>query len=136
MSQVIRVSDSTFNRLEKLAVGFDTPNNVIERLLDHYGAEPHTEEVEDVKIGKLVRQYVEKILKQEGEIENLLSADYSKKTFGLYYAFAKEVSSDKKIHRYWKNIYTIDNRRFVVTNEWYERNRESFLDYLAQRGLA
>ena len=36
MSPVIRLSDSTYNRLELHAVGFDAPNNVIERLIDFY----------------------------------------------------------------------------------------------------
>ncbi|WP_157976419.1 hypothetical protein [Parahaliea mediterranea] len=37
MSQVIRISDELYRRLEALAEGFDTPNNVIERLLEYYG---------------------------------------------------------------------------------------------------
>lgn len=36
MSPVIRLSDSIYKRLEVQAVGFDTPSNVIERLLDFY----------------------------------------------------------------------------------------------------
>lgn len=36
MSQVIRVSDELYHRLESLAEGFDTPNNVVQRLLDFY----------------------------------------------------------------------------------------------------
>ena len=36
MSPVIRLSDSTYNRLELHAIGFDAPNNVIERLIDFY----------------------------------------------------------------------------------------------------
>ena len=36
MSPVVRIPDSTYKRLEKEAVGFDTPANVIERLLDYY----------------------------------------------------------------------------------------------------
>ena len=36
MSQVIRISESIYGRLESLAKGFDTPGNVIERLLEVY----------------------------------------------------------------------------------------------------
>jgi hypothetical protein len=36
MSEVIRISEQTYNRLESLARGFDTPGNVIDRLLDFY----------------------------------------------------------------------------------------------------
>jgi len=36
MSPVIRISDSIYKRLEKYAVGFDAPSNVIERLIEYY----------------------------------------------------------------------------------------------------
>ncbi len=36
MSQVIRISDELYQRLEALASGFDTPSNVIETILDAY----------------------------------------------------------------------------------------------------
>lgn len=36
MSQVIRIPDDLYKRLEKHASGFDTPANVIERVLDAY----------------------------------------------------------------------------------------------------
>lgn len=36
MSQVIRISESIYGRLESLARGFDTPGNVIERLIEFY----------------------------------------------------------------------------------------------------
>jgi hypothetical protein len=36
MSPVIRISNSTYKKLESLAKGFDTPGNVIERLLDFF----------------------------------------------------------------------------------------------------
>jgi len=41
MSKNIELSETTFSRLEKLAVGFDSPESVINRLLD--GAEGKTE---------------------------------------------------------------------------------------------
>jgi predicted CopG family antitoxin len=36
MSEVIRISEPSYKRLESLARGFDTPGNVIDRLLDFY----------------------------------------------------------------------------------------------------
>ncbi|GAV21193.1 hypothetical protein MMIC_P2173 [Mariprofundus micogutta] len=36
MSQVIRISDKLYKRLEEHALGFDTPSNVIERIMDAY----------------------------------------------------------------------------------------------------
>ena len=42
MSPVIRLSDLIFKRLESQAIGFDTPSNVIERLLDFYELNKHS----------------------------------------------------------------------------------------------
>jgi hypothetical protein len=39
MCPVIRISDETYQRLQQLAVGFDTPDKVIERMLDEKGVE-------------------------------------------------------------------------------------------------
>lgn len=36
MCPVIRISSETYSRLEKHAVGFDSPANVIDKMLDHY----------------------------------------------------------------------------------------------------
>ena len=36
MSPIVRISDATYERLESHAIGFDTPSNVIERLIDFY----------------------------------------------------------------------------------------------------
>jgi hypothetical protein len=36
MSQVIRISNDLYKRLEEHATGFDTPSNVIERVLNFY----------------------------------------------------------------------------------------------------
>ncbi|MCC2605153.1 hypothetical protein [Planctobacterium marinum] len=41
MSHVIRVPSTVYSRLENLAQGFDTPVNVIERLLNHYEGVDH-----------------------------------------------------------------------------------------------
>lgn len=40
MSQVIRISDELYKRLEARASGFDTPSNVIETILNSYEASP------------------------------------------------------------------------------------------------
>ena len=42
MSQVIRIPSNIYKRLEEHASGFDTPANVIERLLNHYEGLEHT----------------------------------------------------------------------------------------------
>lgn len=54
MCPVVRIPDHVYSRLEKHAVGFDTPANVIERILDHYeaGSEGHAAPVQsDISTG-------------------------------------------------------------------------------------
>ena len=41
MSQVIRIPDHLYKRLESIAVGFDSPASVIERVLDFYETNHH-----------------------------------------------------------------------------------------------
>lgn len=48
MSQVIRISESIYEQLESMAKGFDTPGNVIERLLEFY-EKHHTPVLSPVK---------------------------------------------------------------------------------------
>lgn len=49
MSTTIRISNHLYKRLESLAVGFDTPANVIERLLDNQGLAPLPENTKSLK---------------------------------------------------------------------------------------
>ncbi len=49
MSQVIRVSDDLYKKLESLAKGFDTPNNVIQQLYDFFEVAGKSEESKEVK---------------------------------------------------------------------------------------
>lgn len=46
MSQVIRIPEILYGRLEKYAHGFDTPANVIEKILNYY--ERHCEESTEI----------------------------------------------------------------------------------------
>jgi len=67
MCPVVRISTETYSRLEKHAIGFDTPANVIERILDHYeGVEPSPgvkttqSEAESKLVGRKMRLYTNK----------------------------------------------------------------------------
>jgi len=60
MSQVIRISEATYKRLELLAVGFDTPGNVIDRLLDFYSKHEATKSDEMLQSPKA--KYSDEIL--------------------------------------------------------------------------
>jgi hypothetical protein len=52
MSQVVRIPANIYSRLERHARGFDTPVNVIERLLNHYEESCYASAEEDDKKGR------------------------------------------------------------------------------------
>ena len=91
---------------------------------------------EDIKIGKLVKTYSPIIIdylanNDPGELDKLMDKKYSKDTFDINYPFLKEVDvNSPKIPRYWKNIYSINNRYFIITSEWYQKSVPKFNSYL------
>jgi len=54
MSPVIRITDSTYKRLENHAIGFDVPNNVIERLIDFYESRQSNSKKTDSEFHKTI----------------------------------------------------------------------------------
>lgn len=100
MCPVVRLSDKTYCRLEKHAVGFDTPSNVIERILDHFEdiapeerqrGDGYSEDRNEFELEK--RPYTNKEIQQKisalaehlppNELESLLHEPESKKIFGI-----------------------------------------------------
>ncbi len=91
---------------------------------------------ENIKIGKLVQTYSPIIIdylinNDPDELEKLMDKQYSKDTFDINYPFLKEVDvNSSKVPRYWKKIYNINNRCFIITSEWYQKNALKFNSYL------
>ena len=90
----------------------------------------------NMKIGKLVQTYSTIIIdylvnNDADELDRLMNKKYSKDTFDINYPFLKEVDIDSpKIPRYWKNIYRVNNRCFMITSEWYQKSFPKFNLYL------
>ena len=85
-----------------------------------------TETINSVPIGKYVRETLDDLINDNlidnNEIENLLRADYSKKTFDIQFPFLKEefnLSDSLKV-RYWKNPIKIKGESYFVCSQWYE----------------
>ena len=100
MCPVIKISTETYSRLEKHAIGFDSPSNVLDRILNHYeGVESPPEvkasevETESKSPGRKMRLYTNKEIQQKiskaaqhlppGELESLCHKAKSKKVFGI-----------------------------------------------------
>lgn len=60
MSQVIRIPKSLYKRLENMAVGFDTPANVIERLVSQQDGGIMDEDQIQKRINKITQEVIEK----------------------------------------------------------------------------
>ncbi|MBN1903505.1 MAG: hypothetical protein JW927_00245 [Deltaproteobacteria bacterium] len=56
MSQVIRIPETLYKRLESYAQGFDTPANVIEKILDYYEAKNNETPISLLKQKKQTRK--------------------------------------------------------------------------------
>ena len=105
----------------------------------------------DMKIGKVVKEHIDKIInycqKNSKELENLEDKIYCKKSFNIPYSFLKKVidinNEDATIenklqtisYRYWKDEYEINNEKYRVCSQWYKKSRESLLEYLKEKQI-
>ncbi|WP_066071640.1 hypothetical protein [Neobacillus soli] len=98
-----------------------------------------------IKVGILVRTTMEKIVREQlmtiDRTELLLDVKYCKSTFDINYPFLKKVvwdsplSDQRKINgydRYWAKDITINQERYLICNDWYERNKPKFLKWLKE----
>jgi hypothetical protein len=98
---------------------------------------------DQIKIGLLVQTEIERLSKNnmisEAMIEHLLDGIYSKKTFDINYPLLKKVIKgpslfeQRKINgygRYWGKAYIINGEKYLLCNDWYERNRMKFLSWI------
>lgn len=100
MCPVVKISPETYSRLEKHAVGFDSPSNVIDRILDHYegadfttGVEASTQVKETSSPGLKKRLYTNKEIQQKiatvaqnlpiSELDSLCRKPESKELFDI-----------------------------------------------------
>ena len=88
-------------------------------------------------IGRLVKGYLGEIFaycdsKDHAEIDRLLNREYSKQTFGLSFAFCKEVKDiePEESKRFWTDVYMVRGKQVRVISQWIEKHRPPFIDYL------
>lgn len=115
-----------------------------------YELEQHTEPdnvnpQDSIKVGILVQTTIRKIgrdqLLSEERIRLLQDSRYCKSRFDINYPFLKRVkwdtplSEQRKINgydRYWKEDVTLQNERYLICNDWYERNRPKFIKWVKE----
>ena len=121
MSQVIRISDDLYKRLETHASGFDTPSNVIETILNAYeGVSPipsisHTQEIKPSNSLDIV--YLER---SEEEFKQQLLAN-KKAYIKLFYTNGTSEIKEWKVHRFSAEPGVNGNLRSGYLRGWKEK---------------
>lgn len=94
-------------------------------------------------VGELVKHYIGPIFEYcdtvaHDEIDRLMDARFSKKTFGLNFSFCKLASEidDSEHKRYWTRVYVVRGKAVRVTSQWFDKNRAPFAAYLVACGIA
>lgn len=103
---------------------------------------------EEMKIGKLVMFYLNKMQKENllssEELLKLQDENYSKIKFDLNYPFLKKIDKNKdykqqrlvKDHsRYWAKEYIFNGKSYFACSEWYKTNRSYFESWLKSQGI-
>jgi hypothetical protein len=97
----------------------------------------------ELKIGALVRKEFDRLVRNNllsnEMIHHLLDEKYSKETFDVNYPILKKVTNDQPTidqrmingyGRYWSTINKINGERYFVCNDWYEKSRTKFLNWI------
>lgn len=97
---------------------------------------------QNIKIGELVKTRFYALLRSgtlsEEELQNLQNVEYSRRTFDIRnkrFPVLRPTSlgrNDEKGHpRYYATVFCVGGNTYYVTNDWYEYNKRSLLQYLA-----
>lgn len=95
------------------------------------------------KIGELVRTKLAQIIRNHllspEKVRVLQDARHCKNLFDINYPMLKKVTYDGPLiqqrtvngyFRYWAKPVTIHNEKYLVCNDWYERNRTKFINWV------
>jgi hypothetical protein len=100
-----------------------------------------------IKIGALVRATIKAAVKAHllplEKVQELEDKKYCKYTFDINYPLFKKVSLTEPLHdqknvngysRYWADVITIHGQRYLICNDWYERNKTKFIRWVEELG--
>ena len=92
------------------------------------------------KVGELVRATLDKIIRKQllspEKVRALQDERHSKNLFDINYPMLKKVNIESSLleqrmvngySRYWAKPVKIHNEKYLVCNDWYERNKPKFI---------
>jgi hypothetical protein len=128
-----RILNYTFKGLTFSSENILEIEALLKELNINYNIEDYSE---SEKIGKYVQRTFSELIDlnilTNNDIKNLLLSDWSKKEFNINFPFLKAFDEmlplsnqmkEGKYQRYWKKLYLINNKKYLVCKEWYESNR-------------
>lgn len=157
MAPTIEITKKVYTRLEKHVVGFDTPSNVISRLIDSFEKTEHTKSSSPYKgttrkkdnrlfSNKEIQQRISSIAQSitKHELESLCDENTSKELFGISFPLfikvpstenqatkKQSVKSNDGVNRWsWKFEFVRDGFSYAICTQWYPKN-----DLLVQQWL-
>ena len=155
----ISVSSDVYRRLENLAVGFDTPSDVISRLIDDCERrmtkavsvspvrqqEPSLHGSENTEIQQRIVSVAKELHK--AELERLCDPIHSKEVFNINFPLLKAVSTqsenkskhaaikDKGVNRWTRKYEFIrDDTVYFICTQWFSWNDRKVNEWLALHG--
>jgi hypothetical protein len=101
---------------------------------------------DEMKIGKFVRHALRELSNNQyrfadKEISEMLSKQWSKEVLGIDFPLLKKYKDNEDIsaqikdgnyNRFWKEIFEFNGMKFLVTSQWYEWNREPFIQWITR----
>lgn len=97
----------------------------------------------EMKIGAFVQSSMKRLVYtkelSKEMVAFLIDAKYCKNTFDINYPFLKKVEKDRPLseqrkingyYRYWADEVIIYGEKYIMCNDWYDRNRTSFIKWL------
>lgn len=160
MNTTIEITKEVYSRLEKHVVGFDTPSNVINRLIDSFEKQQHTKTPESKSSyqgtandnngrlfsNKEIQQRISFIAETlpENELELLCNEHSSRDIFGISFPLfvkvgatenqatkKRAVKSSDGVNRWtWKFEFIRNGFSYAICTQWYPKN-----DHFVQQWL-
>lgn len=88
----------------------------------------------ELKVGKLARIMIPKLMHDgsvsEGEIEQMLTSEYSKQTFDLQHPALTKADSEYDKARYYTTPFKVGSVEYVLCSQWFETSTNNDRPYL------